>query len=230
MGAKLTEYVFGQLHIDGIPANMGMPGTRMPVIDSGVVAIQVAQVDHGKEEETVLLSVLVPASMGAIAAENLAYRVADSARRCGGVCRQEKAQYLKAPELFCVEVYATFYGTETASGWQPTLDPVAPPSFSVTIDQQPIASAVSFTSFRETDEEITVLKDATWHFKLEELCALDSRDSVAPLFGFTLVVQREGRTETYMNCDLTSQTRILTKEGFRQIREGRAEQLSVVSG
>lgn len=122
MGRTIVEMVVDALNTWGIRADRAYPGMWMPEIGTVVAAVQLAELDQGQKRAEVLISVLVPAGRGAASAEDSGLAVCQWMKQLGGVCRQKKAEFLSAPDLFCVEVYAAFSGQETASGWVPEVE------------------------------------------------------------------------------------------------------------
>ncbi len=122
MGRTIVEMVVDALNTWGIRADRACPGAWMPEIGTVAAAVQLAELDQGEKKAVVLISVLVPAGRGAASAEDSALAVCQWMIDLGGVCRQKKAEFLPAPDLFCVEVYAEFLGQETASGWVPEME------------------------------------------------------------------------------------------------------------
>lgn len=233
MGRSIIETVIDTLRRGGIRAEKACPGKQMPAIGSMATAVQLVQLDQSKETAVVLVSVLVPASAGAAEAEDAATKIYRLLKSKGGVCRQEKVEYFKAPELFSAEVYATFSGQETANGWVPTPPPVepapeealteeAPPTFTVEVNATEYPYVVSFRAFREVSKDVADIEDATWCFWMEEVYPLDVPEKPVPVSAFSLEVIRTERTDFFGDCTLTAQTREIRADGQHQIWEGRA--------
>lgn len=232
MGRTVVETVVDILSQEGIRTERACPGRKMPEIQSLAAAVQLVTLNQAEETATVLVSVLVPAFAGAAEAEDRAMEIYRLLQDNGGVCRQEKTEYLKAPELFCAEVYAVFSGRETASGWVETLPPAEPPeeippTFSVALNAVAYPYVASFRAVREVSETQTEIAHASWHFRMEEIYPLDASENSVPVSDFSIKVTRPERTEIFTNCVLTAQTREIHADGQHQIWEGIASQMTV---
>lgn len=200
----------------------------MPAIESIAAAVQLEQLDQAAGTATVLVSVLVPAALGAAASEDGAVQVCQILQGMGAVCLQGKSEYLNSAQMFCAAVSAVFSGEETVDGWEKPNEPAAPPTFSVKLGTRQLSFAVSFTAERALDDTVSVLDSATWHFRLEEVFPLEAREEAAPTEPFDITVSRTGRTEVFSGCALTAQKRVLEADGQRQIREGVAAGRTVI--
>lgn len=211
----------------GFPADRGYPGGQICAIDQCVAAVQLQKMDGATA--AVLVNVLAPAASGAAICEDAAVRVSQVLGAYDSVCTVGQCCYLADAEVFCVPVTVEFAGQETDGVWVPAAEPTEPEKlvFSVTLGGAALSSAVSFTAQRATDETVVQLNSALWHFTLEESCPLDGKEAAAPEEPFTIVVTRQGRTETYTDCTLTQQKRVLTEDGLRQIRTGIAGAVTV---
>lgn len=223
MGRTIVEMVVDALNTWGIRADRACPGTWMPEIGTVAAAVQLMQLDQKKKTAQVLISVLVPADRGAAGAEDSALAVCQWMNTLGGVCQQKKAVYLPGPDWFCAEVYAEFAGRETANGWMAETQE----TFCVEINSAVIPDAVSFKANRETDDEIIAIENSVWHFCLEEHMEVGATEVSVPVADFTIQVRRGNRTEIFRGCTLTGQSREMTPDGLRQIREGTATQMQI---
>lgn len=226
MGRSLVENIIDALRTNGIRADRACPGKRMPEIQSVVAAVQLAKLDRKEETATVLVSVLAPRMAGAAEAEDAAIRICRFLEYEGGIPRLEKTEYLSGPECFCTEVYATFSGRETDSGWIPIFpeesEPEEMPAFSVAVNGVEHPYVVSFRGFRQVDENAMSIDDMPWRFRMEEVYPLDVLENPVPLSEFSLKATRAARTELFTGCVLTSHTRELRADGQHQILEGTA--------
>lgn len=226
MGYSLVENIIHALRINGIPADRACPGKRMPEIQSVVAAVQLAKLDRKEETATVLVSVLAPRTAGAAEAEDAAIRICRFLEYEGGISRLEKAEYLSGPECFCMEVYATFSGQETDSGWIPIFpeesDPEEMTAFFVAVNGLDHPYVVSFRGFRQVDESVMSIDDMPWRFRMEEVYPLDIPEITMPISNFSLEVTREAGTELYTGCVLTSNIRECRADGQHLIWEGTA--------
>ena len=233
MGRSIVETVVDILRRGGFRTERACPGKRMPEIQSMAAAVQLVELDQAEGVATVQVSVLVPRIAGAAAAEDTATEIYRLLQRKGAICRQEKTEYLKAPESFCTEVYATFSGQETPSGWVSTPPPQeplpeeAPPTFSVAVNGIAYPYVVSFRGFREVSETAVGIEAAFWHFRMEEVYPLDASENPVPVSDFSLEIMRPERTEVFIGCVLTAQTREIRADGQHQIWEGTASCMAV---
>ncbi len=221
MGDSLIKIIVDTLCEEGIAAQRAMSAGKMLRLDAPAAAVQIHRLDQQAETATALVSVLTPVEIGACACEESALTICRILQNAGGSCRQEKTEYRSELDLFCTEVYAVYKGQETERGWQAWVAEPEP-EFSVFVGNATTSAAVSFIAHRAVDDTVTVLGDALWHFRLEERFDLDEAEPVWPSEPFSITVQREGRTEVYSGCVVTSQRRSLDKTGQTQIREGTA--------
>ena len=226
MGYSLVENIIDELRISGVRADRACPGKRMPEIRSVAAAVQLVGLDQEKTTATAQISVLAPKTAGAAAAEDTAVKICQLLKSQGGICRLEKAEYLSGPECFCMEVYATFSGRETDSGWIPVFpeesDPEEMPAFSVAVNGVEHPYVVSFRGFRQVDESVMSIEDMLWRFRMEEVYPLDIPEITMPISDFSLEVTRAAGTERYTGCVLTSNIRECRADGQHLIWEGTA--------
>lgn len=223
----ILNQVIAWLREAGFSADRGYPGGQMCAIDRCVAAVQLQKMDGATA--AVLVNVLAPAASGAAVCEDTAVQVSQILRACDGICAVGQCSYLMDANCFCVPVTAEFTGQETDGVWVPAAEPAEPEKlvFSVTLGNVVLDSAVSFTAQRTADETVTQLDSAAWTFTLEESFPLDGKEAAAPEEPFTIIVSRQERTETYTDCTLTQQKRVLTEDGLQQIRTGVAGSVTV---
>lgn len=95
-----------------IPARRAYPGIPVLRISSLVAAVQLEQINQENQSVTVLVSVLAPAAQGAATVEDEAMRFCEAAAAEGGVCVQQKCQYLSDTDVFAVPVSVKFRRTQ----------------------------------------------------------------------------------------------------------------------
>ena len=226
MGRSLVENIIDALRINGIRADRACPGKRMPEIQSVTAAVQLAKLDRKEETATVLVSILAPRMAGAAEAEDAAIRICRFLEYEGGIPRLEKTEYLSGPECFCTEVYATFSGRETDSGWIPIFpeepEPEETPAFFVAVNGVDHPYVVSFRGFRQVDESVMSIDDMPWRFRMEEVYPMDIPEITMPISNFSLEVTRASGTERFTGCVLTSHSREWRADGQHLIWEGTA--------
>lgn len=231
MGCSLVENIINALRSSGIRADRACPGKRAPEIQSVAAAVQLVSLDQKEETATVLVSVLAPKVAGAAGAEDAAIRICQLLEYEGGNSRLEKTEYISGPECFCIEVFATFSGRETTSGWMPILPEESGseemPAFFVAVNGIAYPHVVLFRGFRETSEIAVEIEAAQWHFRMEEVYPLDAPENPVPVSEFSLVITRPERTEMFSGCVLTAQTREIRSDGQHQIWEGTASGMTV---
>ena len=231
MGKSIVTMVMEALESDHIRVERGMPGRRMPDIQEAVAAVQLQGMDQEKETVTVLVTVFAPVTAGAQCCETAAVQICDTLQRMDGCCVMKKAEYVKSADLFQLEVSVTFHGAETIGGWVvlPELQ-IQQQTFVIKLDDTKLSSAVQFSAWQEVDNTYdpdATMEDGWWHFQLEELFQPEVEEEATPESPFTITVIRQGRTEVFSTCTLSSRKRIVTDEGLRQIREGAAQNMTV---
>ena len=231
MGKKLVFLVMDALAGEGIPVCRAFSGRRMHIPVGLTAAVQLAALDQAKETATVLISVIVPAKVGAEVCEDGALEICRIIQKIGGLCRQERSGYHKDGDVFAVEIFAAFSGQETESGWQETPPPEpepelpAPETFQVYINglHRPYVAWVK--AHRAIAEEAPDLSGRPWSFELEEVYPLEIAEGALPVDGFTLEMVRGGRREILRDCVLQVHTRDLRENGQHQILKGVASSL-----
>lgn len=222
---SVADVIRSWLQANEIRAIRAYPGEKLPAISSPMAAVELYELNPKEETATVLVSVVSPANLGAAKAEDTALEILLLLKSFGCECKQERVKYLSAPEWFCVEIYATAFGTQGQS-WE-SAPTYAISGFYVEINGKMVDCAKSFEAHREAEDSEFGFADAPWRFRLEEFFAPGNAEPEVPISGFTVVVRRQGRKETYTDCALSGQSRILTAEGQVQILEGIASQLTV---
>ena len=84
MGSYTVGKAIVQLHVAGIRAQRGYPGTLMPHLTGAVAAVNVYKEEPLKT--TLVAEVCAPMSMGVYACEDLAAKVAEAWTEAGAVC------------------------------------------------------------------------------------------------------------------------------------------------
>lgn len=220
---SVAELIGNKLQENGCQVIRAYPGSQAPAITSPVAAVELFELNPKEETATVLVSVLSPAKFGAAGVEDAALEILLKLASLGCTCRQERAKYLSAPELFCVEIYAKLYGTQDQV-WMSAVEPLG---MSVVIDSKDRNYVKSFEVSRNVSEIDVTLGNVSWSFRLEELFPLEASEPEVPTSAFNMIVRRAGRIETYANCTISGQSRKLTEKGQLQILEGIAPQVKV---
>ncbi len=205
-----------------MPCCRAMPAESMAALTEAAAAVQLYQAAPGEKQAQIKVTVLSPLYLGASAGEDGGLKILWALQESGGDCRQEATQYNSSMDCFCTDIYAVFSGEETPEGW------VTPePEFSVFVGNFADSAATLFTAQRAVDDTVTVLDDALWSFVLEERFELEESEPAWPEEPFSITVVREGRTEVYSGCTLTSQKRTMDKTGQLQVRQGTAQTMTV---
>ena len=113
----IVETVVKVLDDAGIRAKRGYPTAVMPALTDVAAAVRLHELNQGKINACVAISVFAPPKIGAQACEDMALRVCRTLYAHGGICRAVAVDYLASADVFCTEVYATFSGRETENGW-----------------------------------------------------------------------------------------------------------------
>ena len=212
--ATILETVDRTLNVAGFYTGLANPGQWIPEIQEPVVAISLEQVDSDAYEVTVRAEVVSPVALGGQRCEEDVLRVVHTLQNVGARCRVTKLDFDAKTELFSMAVLATFYGDILDEKW------VAGKACSVIWGGKWVGEPVSFTAWRETSNpESQALAGQKWHFRMEEV--LDGKfDETTATVAFNITVTVGNLTETYMDCTVTSQQRVLRGGHLRQIREG----------
>ena len=100
--------VLGALNGGKIPAIRAYPAKKMQMPDGITATVQLKLLDEAAGQETVLVNVLAPVSMGAAACEDAALQTCGLLKATGCTCRVEECRHLKEMDMFCVCVLAEF--------------------------------------------------------------------------------------------------------------------------
>ena len=222
---SVADVIRSWLQVNEVSAIRAYPGSMSPSISSPMATVELYELNPKEETATVLVSVVSPANLGAAKAEDAALEVGLLLQSFGCECKQERVKYLSAPELFCVEIYAKAFGVQGQS-WESGADQ-ALYAFHVEMDGAMVESVKSFEAYRDAADTEFGFVNAPWHFRLEQIVSPGKKEPEAPVSAFTMVVRKQGRTETYADCTLSKQSRKLTAEGQIQILEGTASTLTV---
>ena len=216
--ATILETVNNALNLAGFHTGLANPGQWIPEIEEPVVAICLEQVDSDAYEVTVRAEVVSPVALGGQRCEEDVLRVVHALQNVGARCRVTRLDFDAKTELFSMAVLATFYGDILDEKW------VAGNACSGIWGGRWVGEPVSFTVWRETSNpESQALTAKEWHFRMEEI--LDGKfDETTATAAFNITVTAGNLTETYMNCTVTSQQRVLRGGYLRQIREGIAQE------
>lgn len=199
MGQLTLDRVVTALNEAGIRAERAYPKEKMPEITDIVASVCLQKANVREKNLTALVTVFAPMSVGAAACEEAALKAGDVLRFHGGKASVEGCQFNGRTGLFSAEVTGVF-----SAGLEIVLGSV------------PLAYAVSLTSWRETDDEVTDIDGVYWYFRLEEFIPWGEGEGVAPGEPFTLVCNDR---ESYNDCRWISQERVAEVAGTRQIRE-----------
>lgn len=217
MGQTILAQVMNRLNSNGIPAERGYPGERIPVLEGVRAAVIMENWDQENGIATVLVSICTPASAGGALCEDNARRAAVLLRGMGGQCRQGPCRPLGNSRILCAEVFASFHGFDTGSGWT---------GLSVTVGGQTLSCVRAFKAWRSIGEEET-LDSAKWKFQIEETLLPEASEGAALTEPFSISVVRGNRTESYSGCRLTYHRCEAGNNGLRRIRQGTAESRTV---
>jgi hypothetical protein len=199
----------------GIIAETAYPGRKMPNISTERTAVSLEKVDYIQRTATVLVTAMVPISMGGGACDDLALRVGYTLERIGGVCVQEGCRINSYADAYYVRILATFRGSAVMDSWSVS------PDFTVKVGTQLLENAVSFKAEQAVDELTgTPLTTAVWTFRIVEEFGRGEAPMPMPADPFTVVVNRVSSTETYSDCAWIACEIENTRTGLRQIRTG----------
>ncbi len=227
MGRSIVGIVVDALQEAGFSAFRAMPPGEMGELTGQCATVLLHRLEPEQKQAEVKVTVLSPAHLGASVCEDGALQILWVLQGAGGSCRQEAVAYSSQMDVFCANVFVTFSGEETENGWV-QLVPEPEPEFSVFVGEATDSAAILFTARRAVDDTVTVLDGAVWHYRLEERFALDEEEPQWPQEPFSITVTREGRTERYDGCVVTSQRRSLDATGQAQVREGMAQTMTVL--
>lgn len=210
------------LRAEEIRSDEAYPGGRIPALAGPVAAVRLGKVDRSVRMTSVEVIVMSPAKQGGGACEATALRAVEAMQRMGGTCVKNVCRFDEMADVFYIEIQVQFFGTALENGWSPG------PGYAVKIGSQPLNHVVSFGARRETDKEVTAIANAKWRFTLEELLPPGAGEPPDPSEPFTVTITRTTGDETFTGCRWISVKREETIRGVTQIREGNAENRSVV--
>ncbi len=212
MGIEVVEQVLAAIQAMGLRAERGFPQGHLPVLTAPVAVVTLDRLVPRKGITEVRIQLLSPWETGGAACENLGMDLTAVLAAEGAWCTQEACRQFEGQKLLCVPILASFQEAE----------PEPESVLAVSIGTQALPGVVGFTAWQETDETVTSLDGALWHFTLEELLT-ESGQQVVATEPFVLQVTSAAGTETYQSCTLVSQSREVTAEGLRWIRKGAAQ-------
>lgn len=220
----MTEIVTGVIEAlteAGIEAQAAYPGGMMPNITAARAAVSLEKLDHTARSGTVLVTVMVPVSLGGSVCEDTAVRVGKLLEEMGGICTQEGCKFNGYADAYYIRVLGTFYGGAVMDGWNTAAD------FTVTAGIQPLANTVSFRAEQAVDTLTgTPLDTSVWTFRLVEEFGRGQAPVPSPTEPFTLTITRTSGIENYNECTWTAVELENTPTGLRQIRKGVAKSRS----
>lgn len=221
MGTIVSQ-VIEQLRAEDIRADEAYPGGRIPALTGAVAAVRLGKVDRSVRTTTVQVVIMSPAKSGGGLCESTALQAVEVLQSMGGTCIKDVCKFDEMADVFYIEIESEFFGTASADDWS------AGPGFSVTIGTQIMPHVVSFGVQRQTDDEVTAIKDAQWQFTLVELLPPDSSEPPDPSEPFSLTVTRTYSDELLTGCSFISVKREDTLRGISQTRIGLAKTRSVM--
>ncbi len=218
MAALILTTVVDGLTDAGIPAQAAYPGAAMPNITEPQAAVSLEKLEYTARSATVLVTVMVPVSMGGAACEESAIQVGSVLENLGGVCIQEECRFNSYADAFYVRVLGTFYGSDVMAGWNAASD------FTVKLGSQVLKNAVAFQAEQAVDAVTgTPLSTSVWTFRLEESYGRGEGPLPPPAEPFQVTVTRSSGIEQYNDCTWVSVQIENTATGLRQIRTGVAK-------
>lgn len=220
MGTSIVAQVIDKLATDGIRAERGFPGKRMPALEAPGVAVSLAKQDQASGTATVQAAVLCPASLGGEECEMLAVQVYQKIQSLGADCTQGSCSRIGQTDLLCVYVSAVFYGQEGPDGWS---------KIKVEMAGVDMPRAVSLSAWQSVDATVTTLSSTAWSWRLEEMFLPEDMEQAEPQEPFMMTVKRGNLSEIYSACTLTSRRVEVTSSGLRRIREGVAQSRTLAS-
>lgn len=221
MAALIVTTVIEELTKEGFTAQPAYPGTAMPNISQAQMAVSIEKLDYTARSATVLVTVMVPVSLGGGACENAAIQAGTVMEKLGGTVVQEECRFNAYADAYYIRVLGTFFGAAVLSGWS------AASEFTVELDDTVLEHAVSFRAEQAVDEVTgTPLSTAVWTFRLEEKFGWGEGPLPGPTDNFSVTVSRNSGMEVYTECSWTSIQLEDTATGLRQVRTGVAKSRS----
>lgn len=215
MASSLVIKVLNALDEKGILADVAYPGATMPNITEPVTAVSLERLEYTARSATVLVTVMVPVSMGGGVCEDTAIRVGEILESLGGVCVQEECRFNGYADAYYVRVLGTFRGAAAMDSWGVTSD------FEVQIGGQVLKNAVSFKAEQAVDEVTgTPLSTAVWTFRIVEEFGRGEAPLPPAAEPFSVHISRSTGLETYSDCSWIACQVENTSTGLRQIRTG----------
>lgn len=223
MAALIVTTVIDALTEAGIPAQSAYPGGTMPNITEAQAAVSLEKLEYTARSATVLVTVMVPVSLGGGACEDAAIKVGGVLEDLGGVCIQEECRFNSYADAYYIRVLGTFQGADVMEGWNAASD------FTVILGSTTMKNATAFKAEQAVDEVTgTPLSTSVWTFRLEESYGRGEGPLPSPAEPFSVTVNRSGGTETYNECSWISVELENTATGLRQIRQGVAKTRSFI--
>ena len=223
MAALIVNTVVDALNEARIPAQTAYPGGAMPNITAAQAAVSLEKLEYTARSATVLVTVMVPVSMGGGVCEDTAIQVGGILEGLGGVCVQEECKFNGYADAYYVRVLGTFTGSAVLEDWEAIAD------FTVKVNTSVLENAVVFKAEQAVDEVTgTPLSTSVWTFRLEEEFGRGEGPLPPPTEEFTVTVIRSGTTETYSECSWISVELESTATGLRQVRTGVAKTRSII--
>lgn len=215
MAATIVNTVIEALNTAGIEAQTAYPGSAMQKLTSPRVAVNLEKMEYTARKATVLVTVMVPSSMGGTACEDTALQVGTVLEKLGGVCVQEGCAFHNYADAYYVRVLGTFTGGAVMEEWAVTS------TFKVLLNQTEIPNAVGFRADVAVDEVTgTPLSTAVWTFRLEEEYGRGETPPVPPADIFSVTVYRTSGMELFSDCSWTAIQMEDTATGLRMVRTG----------
>ncbi len=221
MGTIVSKVIEG-LQGAGIRADEAYPGRRIPALTGAVAAVRLGKVDRSIRTTAVQVVIMSPAKSGGSACETAALRAVAVLQGMDGTCVKDVCKFDEMANVFYIEIAVSFFGTPLENGWSPG------PGYAVTIGAQPMPNVVSFAAERSTDDEVTSITQAKWHFTLEESLPPGASEPPDPSEPFAVMVSRTNGDERFTGCTWTSVRRQETIRGVTQIRKGVATARNVM--
>ena len=218
MAALIVTTVINGLTEAGFGAVPAYPGTAMPNITQPQMAVNLQKLDYTARSATVLVTVMVPVTLGGVACETAAIEAGSVLERLGGTVTLEECRFNAYADAYYIRVLGTFFGAAVLTGWS------AASEFTVELDETVLDRAVSFRAEQAVDEVTgTPLSTAVWTFRLEEKFAWGEGPMPGPTDNFTVIVSRNSGMEVNQECTWTSVQLEDTSTGLRQVRTGVAK-------
>lgn len=226
MGNVILQQVLTALKDGGFAAELAYPGRAMPRITGPVAAVHMEKVDSAALTSTVAVSILSPGTLGGAACETEAMKALDLLCGCGAVCVQRGCVYDRVAQVYAVQISAAFTSLSQSEETSTT-----GPGFSVSINGTRRGCVLSFLAEETrgyTAEYVTMMPAPVasgtgmvqWSLRLEEQIPGGTAEPAEPGPGFSLVVTREGKTETFTGCQWTSISREFSSQGLRRLYKG----------